>query len=430
MFHMGWFMGTGFGVYNWNQRWSGNVSQDVGNPQLFVDMATSLERAGFSYMMLEDSSVLPNVHRGTFESSVKNGGTIRFDPVPLIPFLTQATKNIGIVATISTSFYHPFMAARLFSTLDHVTNGRVGMNLVTSSNKSAMQNYGLKDLIPHDERYARADEWVDVVKALWDSWDEDAVLMDEVNGVFADHTKVHTVDFEGKYYRSRGPLNTIPGPQRHPVICQAGGSDAGREFGARNADTIIAAVKGVEEMKSYRDDVSARMIALGRDPKDVKVLFLISPVLADSQAEAQAKNAAMLKASAENIDAQVAGFSYFTSTDWSKYDYDEPFPDLSKNEGHQSTMNDFARSGATIREAVTNHRTQESVPLIGTPESIAQEMGEYMDYAGGDGFLIAKPVTRQNITEIADGLAPALRKKGLIRPSYEHSTFRDNLLAY
>ncbi|ROQ39709.1 FMN-dependent oxidoreductase (nitrilotriacetate monooxygenase family) [Frondihabitans sp. PhB188] len=430
MFHMGWFMGTGFGVYNWNQRWSGNVGSDVGNPQLFIDMATSLERAGFDYMMMEDSSVLPNVHGGTFESSVKSGGTIRFDPIPLVPLLTNATRHIGIVATISTSFYHPFMAARLFSTLDHITEGRVGMNLVTSSNKSAMQNYGLKDLIPHDERYDRANEWVDVVKALWDSWDEDAVLMDEAQGVFADHTKVHTVDFEGKYYRSRGPLNTIPGPQRHPVICQAGGSDVGRQFGARNADTIIAAVKGVEEMKAYRDDITARREALGLDPNGVKVLYLVSPIMADSKGEAEAKDQAMKDATAANIDAQVAGFSYFTSTDWSKFDYDAPFPDLSKNEGHQSTMNDWARSGATIREAVMNHRTQESVRLVGTPESVAQEMEEHMDYAGGDGYLIAMPVTRKNITEIADGLAPALRQRGVIRPSYDKATFRENLLAY
>ncbi|MFT4042340.1 MAG: NtaA/DmoA family FMN-dependent monooxygenase [Gordonia sp. (in: high G+C Gram-positive bacteria)] len=423
-------MGTGFGVYDWNQRWTGNVGRDIGNPQLFIDMATSLERAGFDYMMMEDSSVLPNIHRGTFESSVRDGGTIRFDPVPLVPYLTAATRHIGIVATISTSFYHPFMAARLFSTLDHITGGRVGMNLVTSSNKAAMQNYGLKNLIPHDERYARANEWVDIVTALWDSWDDDAVVMDEVSGVFADHTKVRPINFAGTYYRSRGPLTTIPGPQRHPVICQAGGSDAGRQFGARNADTIIAAVKGVEEMKAYRDDITARREALGLDPHSVKVLYLVAPILGDSVAQAEAKDEAMKAATAANIDAQVAGFSYFTSTDWSKYDYDAPFPDLSKNEGHQSTMNDWARSGATIREAVMNHRTQESVRLVGTPETVAAEMEEYMDYAGGDGYLIATPVTRRNITEIADGLAPALRRRGVIRPSYDHATFRENLLAY
>ncbi|NQX13396.1 NtaA/DmoA family FMN-dependent monooxygenase [Microbacteriaceae bacterium VKM Ac-2855] len=430
MFHMGWFLGTGFGVYGWNGPWTGNVSSDVGRPQLFIDMATSLERAGFDYMMLEDSSVLPDNHRGTFEASVKKGGHVRFDPLPLIPYITNATQHIGVIATISTTFYHPFMAARVMSSLDTVTKGRVGMNLVTSSNASAMQNYGISELIPHEERYLRANEWVDIVTRLWDSWDADAVIMDEATNTFADHTKVRPIDYEGTYYRSRGPLNTVPGPQGRPILCQAGGSPSGRDFGSRNADTIIAAARGAEEMKEYRDDVSRRAIAAGRDPKSIKVLFLVSPVIGETMADAEERDAAARRGFAENIDAQLAGFSYITSTDWSKYDIDAPFPDMSGNQGHQSTMADFARSGATIREAILNRRTQESVRLVGTAASVAQEMDEHMEYAGGDGYLIAMPVTRRNITEIADGLSPALRRRGAIRSSYDHSTFRENLLAY
>ncbi|MCF7550008.1 NtaA/DmoA family FMN-dependent monooxygenase [Pseudonocardia sp. WMMC193] len=430
MFHMGWFLGTGFGVYQWNGLWSGNATQDVGRPGLFVDMAVSLERAGFDYMMMEDSSVLPNIYKGTFESSVYNGGTIRFDPVPLVPLLAAATKHIGIVATVATTFYPPFLAARLFSTLDNVTEGRVGLNLVTASPHQAAQNYGLTAHVEHDERYVMADEWVQVVTALWDSWEPDAVRMDEEKGLFADHTKIHTVDFEGKYFRSRGPLNTIPGPQRHPVICQAGGSPAGRDFGAKNADTIIAAVRGVEEMKAYRDDISARMERFGRNPSDAKVLFLIAPVLGETREEAEARQERQRQAKADNIEAILAGMSYFTSTDYSKFDLDEPFPDLSGNNGHQSTMNDYRRSGTTLRESILNHTVQESIELVGTPDDVAAQMGEAMVEAGGDGFLVAMPVTRRNITEIADGLAPALRKRGLIRSSYEHPTFRQNLLAF
>ncbi|MFT4087696.1 MAG: NtaA/DmoA family FMN-dependent monooxygenase [Gordonia sp. (in: high G+C Gram-positive bacteria)] len=430
MFHMGWFLGTGFGVYSWNTEWAGNVTSDVGNPDLFVYMAQSLERAGFDYMMLEDSSVLPNIFKGTFESSVKDGGSIRFDPMPLVPLLAAATKHLGIVATVSTSFYPPFLAARLISTLDHVTHGRVGMNLVTSSPHQAAQNYGLDQHFEHDERYKMADEWVQVVKGLWNTWEPDAVVADEENNVYADHTKIHTLDFQGKYFKSRGPINLPPGPQREPVICQAGGSGAGREFGARNADTIIAAVRGVEEMKAYRDDVSERMLANGRKPADAKVLFLVHPILGDTQAEAEAKYDGMLAALRENTDAMLAGMSYFTSVDFSQFDLDAPFPDLSKNNGHQSTMNDFARSGKTLREAIQNHRVQESVKLVGTPDSVAAQMAEVMEGAGGDGFLIAKPVTRRTITEISEGLAPALRKRGLIRSSYDMPTFKENLLAF
>ncbi|GAA1391316.1 NtaA/DmoA family FMN-dependent monooxygenase [Pseudonocardia kongjuensis] len=430
MFHMGWFLGTGFGVYNWNGQWSGNAGSDVGRPGLFVDMAVSLERAGFDYMMLEDSSVLPNIYKGTFESSVHDGGTIRFDPVPLVPLLAAATRHIGIIATVATTFYPPFLAARLFSTLDNITEGRVGLNLVTASPHQAAQNYGLDQHVEHDERYLMADEWVRCVKSLWDSWEPDAVVLDEHKGLFADHTKIHTADFEGRWFRSRGPLNTVPGPQRHPVICQAGGSPAGRDFGAAHADTIIAAVRGAAEMKAYRDDISARMIAAGRDPSEAKVLFLIAPVLADTKEEALAKQARQQRAKEENIEAILAGMSYFTSTDFSRYDLDEPFPDLSGNNGHRSTMNDYQRSGTTLREAIMNHTVQESVELVGTPDEVAGRMDEYMVEAGGDGYLVAMPVTRKNITEIADGLAPELRKRGLIRSEYEHPTFRQNLLAY
>jgi FMN-dependent oxidoreductase (nitrilotriacetate monooxygenase family) len=430
MFHMGWFLGTGFGVYGWDTEWAGNATQDVGNPDLFVYMAQSLERAGFDYMMLEDSSVLPNVFRGTFESSVKDGGTIRFDPMPLIPYLAMATKHIGLIATVSTSFYPPFLAARLLTTLDWVTHGRAGMNLVTSSPHQAAQNYGLDQHVEHDKRYQMADEWAQVVKGLWNTWEPDAVLADEVHHVYADHTKIHTLDFAGEFFKCRGPINLPPGPQREPVICQAGGSGAGREFGARHADTIIAAVRGAHEMKAYREDISQRMLANGRKPSDAKVLYLVHPVLGDTDQEAQDKYDRMLAVMRANTDAMLAGMSYFTSVDFSQFDLDAPFPDLSKNNGHQSTMNDFARSGKTLREAIANHRVQESVKLVGTPDSVAAQMEDVMAEAGGDGFLIAKPVTRRNITEISDALAPALRKRGLIRSSYEWPTFKQNLLAY
>ncbi|MBO3095241.1 NtaA/DmoA family FMN-dependent monooxygenase [Cellulomonas dongxiuzhuiae] len=430
MFHMGWFLTTGFGVYGWNQPWSGNVRSDVGRPDLFVDTATSLERAGFDYLMFEDSSVLPDVFRGSFESSVRGGQAVRFDPMPLMPLVAQATSRIGIVATAATTFYPPFLAARLYQTLDHLTDGRIGINLVTASPHAAAQNYGLEKHVEHDLRYEMADEWMQAVDALWGSWETGALQMDESTGVFADHTKIHHVDFEGGFYRTRGPLNTPPGPQGRPVICQAGGSPAGRNLGATHADTIISAVVGVDAMKAYRDDISERLLAVGRKPSDVKVLFLVAPILADTDAEAQEKRDRMRAAQAANIDGNLAAMSYFTSMDFSKFDLDAPLPDLSENNGHQSTMADFARSGKTLREIAANHRTIESIELCGTTETVAGQMAEAMEHAGGDGFLIASPVTRKNVAEIADGLAPVLRRKGLIRSGYDYAHFRDNLLAF
>jgi FMN-dependent oxidoreductase (nitrilotriacetate monooxygenase family) len=432
MFHMGWFLGLGFGVYGWNGQWSGNVRKDVAQPGLFVDMATSLERAGFDYMMLEDSSVLPDIYKGSFEHTLRVA-TVRQDPMPLVPLLGQATSRLGIIATASTSFYHPFMAARLFYTLDSLTDGRVGVNLVTSSPHAAAQNYGYEKHFEHDLRYEMADEWMDCVRELWDSWAPDALVLDEETGVFADHTKVHRIDFEGKFHRSRGPLNSVPGPQHHPVVCQAGGSPPGRDLAAKHADTVIAATVGLELMKEYRDDMSDRLLAHGRKPTDAKVLFLVAPILADTDEEAYAKRDRQRAAQAANTEGALAGMSYVSGIDFSKFDLDEPFPDLTGlSNGHQSSVADMMRvaEGRTLREVASIRNIQESIELVGSPDTVAAKMGEAMEYVGGDGFLIAMPVTRRNIIDIADGLAPALRRRGLMRSSYSHEYFRDNLLEF
>ncbi|MBM9469457.1 NtaA/DmoA family FMN-dependent monooxygenase [Nakamurella leprariae] len=433
MFHMGWFLTTGFGVYGWGGQWSGNVSRDVARPELFMGMAQALEHAGFDYMMLEDSSVLPDIYEGSPRMALKTA-TVRHDPMPLVPLIARATKHIGVIATAATTFYPPFLAARLFTTLDHLTGGRVGINLVTASPHAAAQNYGLDQHVEHDLRYEMADEWMQAVSALWETWEEGALQLDEQTGVFADHSKIHRADFQGRFYKTRGPLNTVPGPQRRPVICQAGGSPAGRELAAAHADTIVAAVVGVEAMKEYRDDISRRLIAHGRKPQDAKVMFLVNPVLGDTDAEAQAKYDRMVEARAANVEGFMAGLSYTSGIDLSQYDPDEPFPDLTgRVNGHQSTMQDYqdaAAGGKTWRQVARERAVVESVPLVGSPATVAAQMDEAMQHAGGDGFLIANPVTRKSIAEIADGLAPQLRRRGLIRSGYSYDRFRDNLLEF
>jgi FMN-dependent oxidoreductase (nitrilotriacetate monooxygenase family) len=435
MFHMGWFLGTGFGVYGWNQRWSGNAGKDVAKPDLFIDAARSLERAGFDYMMLEDSSAIPDVFQGSMAAPLRSAGGIRQDPMTLVGILAAETKKLGIVATASTSFYPPYLAARLMASLDTLTEGRVGVNLVTSSPEASAQNFGYEKHFAHDLRYEMADEWVRCVKALWDTWEPGAVVADEESGIYADYTKIHPANFEGKYYKSRGPLSTMPGPQGHPVICQAGGSNAGKDFGAKHADTIIASLAenpGVDNMKEYFDDVKARMIGFGRNPSDAKVLFLAHPILADTVEAAKEKQAAMIAATVSNVQGQLAGMSYYSGVDFSKLELDEPLPELQVN-GHLSLYQDFAKNaeGKTLREALAvRAQTLSSVDLVGTPETVADQMGEIMDYVGGDGFLIRAIPTRSNMVEICDGLAPALRKRGLIRSEYEFDTFKENLLAF
>lgn len=430
MMHLGWFLTTGFGVYGWRQQWSGNSERDIGRPDLFVDTARSLERAGFDYLMLEDSSVLPGVFRGTYERSVRTGTAIRFDPMPLVPLLAAATEHIGIIATAATSFYPPFLAARLMTTLDHLTNGRVGINLVTASADGAAQNYGLDKHIEHDLRYRMAADWVEAVTALWESWSPDAVGVGTDRAELADHTEIIAPEYVGEFHRTKGPLNLPPGPQRRPVICQAGGSEAGRQFGATYADTVIVNVPGVEAMREYRDDIRERAAKAGRNPDHVKVLYLVSPILAETDEEAFAKQRRAQEELEENFEGVLAGMSYFSGIDFSKFDVDTALPELREINGHKSTMEMMLKSGTTLREIATNSRNSASIHLVGTPESVADQMAEAHEAIGGDGFLIASPVTRRNVIDIADGLAPALRRRGLIRDGYEHATFRENLLAY
>ncbi|MEK6344258.1 MAG: LLM class flavin-dependent oxidoreductase, partial [Curtobacterium sp.] len=278
------------------------------------------------------------------------------------------------------------------------------------------------------------DEWVRAVKSLWDTWEPGSLVLDEATNTFADPTKVHHANFDGQFYKTRGPLNTVPSPQGHPVICQAGGSPAGMAFGAKHADTILASVDGPEAMRKYREDIHARMVQEGRDPSSVKILFLVDPILADTDAEADERRRRRDEAAVTNVDAALMRMSYISGLDWSKYDLDAPIPDIDgKHNGHQSVVDDFVRAakGKTLREALAGQRRgTESVDIWGSPATVAAKMDEVMQEAGGDGFLIALPVTRKNITEVCDGLAPELRRRGLIRDGYEFDTFRENLFAF
>lgn len=437
MFHMGWFVGHGFGLQSWRGSFSGEATNEWMKPGLYIDMARALERACFDYMIFEDGLMIPDAYGGSMETYLNYAMECpRNDPTALIGILGQATSRIGLIPTISTSFYPPFMAARMLTTLDHITDGRVGGNLVTSSSHRAAQNFGYEQHFEHDLRYQMADEWLDLVGRLWESWEPGAVVLDRETGVFADHTKVHTIDFEGRFFRSRGPLNTPPGPQRRPVICQAGGSPAGREFAAKNADTIICVPLGLEQMKSYREDIVKRMVACGRKPDDCKVLYLVNPVFGETDEEAHEKMARRKAAASEPpaIQMALAVMSYFSGIDFSQFDLDQPMPDVTgRVNGHQSSMARYARdaNGAkTLREMAATHDVVESIELVGTPDTVAALMGEIMDEVGGDGFLLAGAIDRRAVSEVADGLAPALRRRGLIRSSYTYEHFRDNLLEF
>ncbi len=426
-FHLAWFLN--FVADEWNGNWGDGGRDWTG--EFYVEMARDLERAKFDYVIIEDKLMVSTAYGGTMQADLKHGVNPKHDPVPLAVLMAQATSKIGVVPTMSTSFYPPFLLARLCSTIDHIAKGRFGWNVVTSGEDRSAQNFGMDKLYEHDERYAMATEYLELVTQLWDSWAPDAIIRDHQTGTYTDYTKVHTIDYAGKYYKSRGPLNTAPSPQGRPTICQAGASVPGREFAAQYADTIIASATGVEDMKAYRDDIRARMETSGRNPDDCKVLFIISPIVADTVEEALAKQNRWLN-DPLFIEYTLAEISSITEVDFSQFDLDKELPEVWTN-GERGSLETFVRrgKGKTLRELVTDDGGMAgAVPFVGTPDTVAEQMGSVMEQVGGDGFLLTSPVMRLNrryVTEITDGLVPALQKRGLTRSAYTTGMLREHL---
>ncbi|MCA3357398.1 MAG: NtaA/DmoA family FMN-dependent monooxygenase [Roseomonas sp.] len=434
-FHLGWFL-HGSSVQAWGEPWTGAIGRDWRVPELFCDMARALERACFDYLLIEDSSYIGESFGGSREIYLRNGLSVpRQDPSVIATLMAAATSRIGIVPTLSTFAYPPYLLARLVASLDQVSNGRIGWNMVTGSSDFAAMNYGLPGMPEHDLRYDMADEYMAAVNALWDSWEPGAILADTDSGVLVDHTKVHAVNFEGKWFKTRGPLNSGPCVQGRPVIAQAGGSARGRRFAAQHADTIVASVKGVAGMRAYRDDVRAHAIAAGRNPDDIKVLFTVAPELGDTMEEAMLRHRQRLARAEAQVPNLLAHFGKITNIDFGQYDLDTPVDQLDLwTNGHQQLLDEFRRFAGkrSLRQAMFAYRGNPgSIELIGTPDAVASQMAEAMEEAGGDGFLLSLGnVSRRAIAEVADGLVPALQARGLVRRAYEFTHFRDNLRAF
>jgi long-chain alkane monooxygenase len=426
-FHLGWFMNFVSDI--WNEPFASGGSP--WNGEFYMEMAKTLERACFDYIMVEDKLCVSESLGGTAEIYLKHGLAPKHDPAPLAALMGYATSRLGIVITMSTLGYPPFLLARLSSTLDHICRGRFGWNIVTSAEDLAAQNFGLDVLPDRKIRYDQADEYMDLVNQLFDSWEPDAVVMDREKDVYVDYKKVHPINYKGKFFKSRGPLNTVRSPQGRPVYVQAGGSDRGREFAAKHADSIITLADGIEGMKWYRDDIRARAKKHGRNPDDIKVLYLVICNLGATEAEARAKRETMAKSPAF-VEQTLALVSAITDIDFLKYDLDKPLPKLTTN-GEQGSLDKFAQWGTnkTLRQ-LTYESTEfeSSIELIGTPDQMADRMGEIIEQVGGDGFLITthnQRVSRNQIIEVTEGLVPALQRRGLMRTSYTYPTLRENL---
>ncbi|WP_075214174.1 NtaA/DmoA family FMN-dependent monooxygenase [Mongoliimonas terrestris] len=428
--HLAWFMNFtpdewrepfGQGGYPWDGRF-------------YIEMAQTLERACFDYIMIEDKLMVPQTYGGSRDTALKNAMMVpKHDPAPLATAMGMATSRLGVVATLSTMAYPPFLLARLCSTIDSLTRGRFGWNIVTSAEDLAAKNFSMDKLPLRETRYEMAEEYMEVVNKLFASWEPDAVVLDREKGVYADPAKVHTIDHKGKHFQVRGPLNTVPSPQGRPVYVQAGASPRGRDFAARFADSIISVASGVAEMKAFRDDIRARAMAVDRDPDDIKVLFCITPTLGETENEAREKYHRQLNADHFIVDT-LSSISAITEIDFARFDLDKPLPEKLVTNGESGTLDKFQQwgSGKTLRELVVDGGggLVSSVELIGTPDQVAERMGAVMDEVGGDGFLITTPVlrvSRRYLVEIADGLVPALQKRGLARTAYRHDLLRDTL---
>jgi len=431
-FHLGWF--TNFSVDEWNDP----LASSGGTPwdgEFYIEFCKALERACFDYFMIEDTMMVPESYGGSSRLALKGANQApKHDPMPLAAVLSSHTRHLGIVATMSTLAYPPFLLARASATIDHLSRGRFGWNIVTSGEDLSAQNFGLDKLTEHDLRYDMADEYMDVVNALFGSWEPDAIVMDRETETYADWTKVKPINFKGKWYACRGPLNTAPSPQGRPTYVQAGGSEKGRDFAAKHADSVISVAQGPKAMKEFRDDVRARAAKFGRNPDDIKLLWLFSPVMDATESAARLVNE--LGMSQDRFaDRRLALMSAITEIDFSQFPMDEPLPlDLTTN-GETHSLKRFAQlgSGKTLRQLITEGGKGGCVESIGTPDQVAAHMGEIMAEVGGDGFLICNPFhrnTRRYIAEVTDGLVPALQRRGLVRTEYTKKTLRETLLEF
>lgn len=346
-------------------------------------IARTLERGCFDMLFFADSYTLHDRYQDSPDAAIRYAVQYpRLDPLPLIPMLSRVAPNLGFGVTASTTFLPPYWLARNMATIDHLTDGRMGWNVVTSYSRSEAQNFGMDDIPEHDLRYDIADEYMDVCNKLWASWEEDAIIMDREAGIYADPKKVHRINHEGKYFKSRGPLCVPRTPQGRPVIIQAGSSPRGLKFAAQHADVIFAVPNSSGGAAKHRKAINAALAEAGRSRDDVKVIWGITPVVGESEAEVKAKREAILA----NIhpEAALVLLSGHLNYDLSTWPKDRPLSEL-----EVSGVQAFARAQNYTVEEYARRMAEGSGNLMdGTATQIVDRMEELYEQTEGDGFMI------------------------------------------
>lgn len=354
----------------------------------------------------------------------------RFEPITILSALAATTSRIGLVATLTVSYSEPFNVARQFASLDHISGGRAGWNVVTSWLGDTAANFSKTEHPAHDVRYRIAAEHVDVVQGLWDSWEDDAHVGDKESGRFLDPDKLHRLDHHGQFFQVRGPLNIKRSPQGQPVIFQAGASEDGRDFAASRADCIFTGAQTIEESQDYYWDVKARARKLGRDPNQLFVLPGIGPIIGLTEEDAEARYQEL--AALNSIETGLGMISRaFDDHDFGAYDLDGPFPDVAHlgRNSNQSQSNHILEQvraeGLTLRQIAQRIATPRGA-FVGTPEKVADALQKWFEEEAADGFVLFETLPGQ-LALFVDHVVPILQARGLYRSDYEGSTFRDNL---
>ncbi|WP_315777354.1 MULTISPECIES: LLM class flavin-dependent oxidoreductase [unclassified Bradyrhizobium] len=410
--------------------WRSKDASDSQTLQDFVQFARLAEDAKFDAVFLADQ-VGVKIDRLNAASRKAHTGVYPFEPLTLLSALSSVTSRIGLVATVSTSYNEPFNVARQFASLDRLSGGRAGWNLVTSTDASAALNFNHDGLIPHADRYARAEEFADVVDGLWDSWDDDAFLRDRADGVYFDAAKLHVLDHRGRHFKVRGPLNIPPSPQGRPVVVQAGSSEPGKALAARTAEAIFTAQQTLADAVAFYADVKGRLAKFGREPDDLKILPGVFPVVGETESEAEEKFDYLQSLISPEVGLDLLA-TFLGTTEILNADPNGPVPALKETEGgksRQALLVDLARrEGLSLRDLylrIAGARGHWQV--VGTPSQIADQLEERFENYGADGFNIMAPTLPTGLEDFIRLVVPELRRRGLFREEYEGRTLRDHL---
>ncbi len=396
------------------------------NLKTIVSLAKKLEAAKFDAFFMADHLAVLNM---PMEALKRSATVTSFDPLTLLPAIAMVTNHLGLIATASTTFESPYLIARRFASLDHISGGRAGWNIVTTSNPDAAKNFGMDDQMPHAQRYARAREFFDVVTGLWDSWADDAFVRDVEKGIFFDPNRLHILDHEGEYLKVRGPLNIARPIQGWPLIVQAGASDAGRQLAAETAEMVFSSARNIPDAQEYFQDIKSRAENAGRNPDHLKILPGALVIVGETEAEAREKRD--LLDSLVHYDSGIASLSIALGHDASKFDPDAPLPNVPETEASksgQARVKSLAQAeNLTVRQLAGRFGGYAGNAFVGTPKSIADQMEAWIDEEASDGFNIMMPYLPMGLDDVCEKVVPELQRRGRFRTEYSGRTLRENL---